>query len=177
MDIKEAYFEWMYDRMCRNRFAEGNTFKKLFVHLHKVEFRYSIPMDKNRYQDGLDLRYRFAYEHAGIENAEAYLDGPCSILEMMVALAIRCEENIMDDPKKGDRTGQWFWRMVISLGLGAMYDDRYDEKYVEEVITKFLDREYEPDGQGGLYFIRDCKKDLRKVEIWTQMHWYLNTIS
>ena len=39
---------------------------------------------------------------------------------MMIALAIRCEEHIMDDPDAGDRTGQWFWSMLVSLGLGSM---------------------------------------------------------
>lgn len=49
----------------------------------------------------------------------SYLDNrPCSVLEMIIALAIRLEEHIMDDPDIGNRTGQWFWDMIVSLGLG-----------------------------------------------------------
>ena len=105
-----------------------------------------------------------------------YLDGPCSVFEMMVALAQRCEA-VMDDPKIGDRTGQWFWGMIASLGLNGMSDNHYDEKYVKDVINRFLDREYEPNGKGGLFTIRNCEHDLRDVEIWYQLCWYLDTIS
>ena len=105
-----------------------------------------------------------------------YLDGPCSVFEMMVALAQRCE-SVMDDPKIGDRTGQWFWGMIASLGLNGMSDNHYDEKYVNDVVNRFLDREYEPNGKGGLFTIRNCEHDLRDVEIWYQLCWYLDTIS
>lgn len=83
----------------------------------------------------------------------------------------------MDDPTMGDRTGQWFWGMIINLGLGCMTDDQYDEEYVESVVRRFLNREYEPDGRGGLFRVRRCEYDLRNVEIWDQLGWYLNSIT
>jgi hypothetical protein len=95
---------------------------------------------------------------------------------MMVALAISCED-FMDDPQKGDRTGQWFWGMIVSLGLGSMTDDRFDGKYVEQTIYRFLSHDYEPNGQGSLFTIYSCKQDLRYVEIWRQMCWYLDSIT
>ena len=110
------------------------------------------------------------------EEVRHFIDGPCSVLEMMVALAMSCE-NIMNDPQIGDRTGQWFWNMIISLGLGSMTDIRFDKEYCLEVIYRFLDREYEPDGKGGLFTIRNCDTDLRNVGIWYQTCWYLNNIS
>ena len=82
----------------------------------------------------------------------------------------------MDDPDVGDRTGQWFWSMITSLGLGSMTDDRFDWHYTHTVVTRFLNREYEPNGKGGLFTIRNCHRDLRKVEIWDQLCWYLGTI-
>ena len=95
---------------------------------------------------------------------------------MIAGLALRCEENIMDDPQYGDRTGQWFWGMISNLGLGSMTDDRYDRAYVDFVIDRFLNREYEPNGRGGLFTVEKSKKDLRRVEIWYQMCWYLDSI-
>lgn len=80
----------------------------------------------------------------------------------------------MDNPTFGDRTGQWFWDMVRNLGLMNMTDDRFDEGHVRKVIDTFLDRKYEPDGQGGLFKIRHCRRDLREVEIWCQLNWYLD---
>ena len=80
----------------------------------------------------------------------------------------------MDDPRYGDRTAQWFWRMMSNLGLGLMTDDIYDRGLVKHKLDIFLHREYEPDGKGGLFYIRDCAEDLRKVEIWAQLCWYLD---
>lgn len=174
--IGNDYFEWLSDIVCGERYSGAVSFRKLLMRLHSIEFRYSIPNDKNRAAGGVDLRYRFACYYPGIENADDYLDGPCSVLEMMVALCVRCEEDIMDDPSIGDRTGQWFWGMIVNLGLGSMTDARYDRRYVEEVIERFLDRDYAPDGKGGLFTIRNCEHDLRDVEIWIQMLWYLDTI-
>ena len=174
-EISNRYFEWIVDMVSTNRFGGSVSYRKLLMHLHRVEFIFSMPMDENRAYDGLDLRYRFALE-TGIMDAEDYLDSPCSVLEMIAGLALRCEENIMDDPQYGDRTGQWFWGMISNLGLGSMTDDRYDRAYVDFVIDRFLNREYEPNGRGGLFTVERSKKDLRRVEIWYQMCWYLDSI-
>lgn len=175
-EIRNEYFEWIFRLVCGEERPISLSYRKLLMRLHSTEFTYSLRMDQNRSEDGLSLRYRFAYEHSDFKDAESYLDGPCSVLEMMVALAIRCEENIMDDPTVGDRTAQWFWGMVTNLGLGAMTDVRFDRRYVDEVLVRFLNREYEPDGRGGLFRIRNCEEDLRSVEIWHQLCWYLDSI-
>jgi hypothetical protein len=95
---------------------------------------------------------------------------------MMVALAIRCEETIMDDDRIGNRTGQWFWSMIHSLGLTPMTDQDFDAQQVDAIVARFLNRDYEPDGSGGLFTVSDCKYDMRKVEIWCQLSWYLGSI-
>lgn len=173
-DISEEYFEWMENLVCRDRFARGISYDKLLRYLHSREFIFSIPRDSNRASDGIDLRRRWALFD---EELADYLDGPCSVLEMMLALALRCEENIMDDPSIGNRTGQWFWGMIVSLGLGSMTDDIFDENYVKFVVDRFLNREYEPNGKGGLFTIKNCDQDLRRVEIWYQLCWYLDRIA
>jgi hypothetical protein len=172
--IKNEYFEWLLGMARTTRYSDGVSFTKLLRLLHDIEFEYVMVKDRNRAEDGIDLRYRFAYEYDGIENAERYLTGPCSMLEMMVALAIRCEEDMMEDTRYGDRTGQWFWGMIVSLGLGGMTDSRFDESFIRETIDRFLDRKYAPNGKGGLFTIRDHSVDMRKVEIWTQLLWYLD---
>lgn len=166
-EINDKYFEWLYDLVCGNRYAKGISYRKLLAYLHEVEFTYIISNDANRAEDGIDLRRRFPYGFA--------LNGPCSVLEMLIALSIRCEESIMDDPKLGNRTGQWFWRMITNLGLGSMSDNRFNEDDVRYIINRFLNREYDPDGHGGLFTVY-CDYDLRDVEIWIQLGWYLNGI-
>jgi hypothetical protein len=148
----------------------------LFSRLHEIPFIYVLERDGNRAKDGLELRYRFVWENCYPADVEYEIEGPCSVLEMMVALAIRCEETIMDDPAIGNRTPQWFRTMIVNLGLGSMTDDRFDINYVDMVIDRFLDRQYEPDGQGGLFTVRHCDCDLRDVEIIYQLYWYLDEL-
>lgn len=165
----------MVNTVCRNRFNENITYHNLLSYLNNVDYDWILEDDINRAEDGEEgLRRRFAYEH----HIELYgeLDGPCSVLEMILAMAYRCEE-IMDDAVIGDRTPQWFWRMINNLGLSGMSDSRFDINYVESVVDTFLEREYEPDGHGSLFVIRNCQYDLRDVEMWTQMLWYLDSIT
>lgn len=178
-ELNRLYFQWMCHHVYDEQYSEKTTYHKLLHRLHEADFDYVLMMDGNRAEDGTDLRYRFAYEYS-IDNrmAAAYLDDrPCSILEMMVALAIRCEERLMEDPDLGDRTGQWFWNMIVSLGLGGMTDAHYDANYVDMVIDRFLRREYKRNGEGGLFTVEHHPQDMRTVEIWYQLSYYLDEIN
>lgn len=174
--INNEYFNWMYNLVCNDHYYKKLSYRKLLTFLHDTEFVYILPMDENRAVDGVDFRFRFGYECGYTRDTiEQYLGSrPCSILEMMIALAFRVEEHIMDDNSFGNRTGQWFWNMIVSLGLGHMSDINFDEKYCEQIILRFLNREYKPNGDGGLFTIEGCKYDMRTVDIWCQCMWYLN---
>lgn len=173
-EINNMYFEWMYYLVCE----EDMSYRKLFYLLHDIDFTYTIDMDGNRFDDGVDLRYRFGAETGCDEREIArYLDiRPCSVLEMLIALSIRLEEHIMADPDVGNRTGKWFWAMMSNLKLDKMDDSMFERNRVKKVIQKFLDRDYARDGAGGLFRIKNCKYDLRDVEIWYQANWYLNGV-
>lgn len=177
--LSKEYFDWMCNLACGEEYSKRLSYRKLLSYLHEKEFTYVIDLDGNRAEDGESLRYNFAYEyerkyHCDSRLISEYLDdGPCSILEMMVALANRCEESIMDNLDLGNRTGQWFWGMIDSLGLTSMNDASFNENAVNDILERFLKREYTEDGEGGLFTIKNCKYDLRTVEIWEQMCWYL----
>ena len=172
-DIKNEYFEWLYGIVCHSRQMSGISYRKLLMYLHGVEFTYSIPMDENRASNGIDLRWHFICDRDYSSDILDDLEGPCSMLEMMIALAFKCEE-FMDDSNIGDRTAQWFWHMIVSLGLGGMSDDMFNKRSAGKVIDRFLNHDYEPNGRGGLFTIKNCDSDLRYVEIWHQMCWYLD---
>lgn len=176
-ELRDLYFDWMY----RLVFGEDPSYTKLLQHLNSIGFFFTstVPRDSNRADDGIELRYRFAYE-TGIDYPAASScldDHPCTVLEMMIALSLRCEEQFMANPDIGNRTGEWFRKMLGNLGLSEMTDLYFDRQLVERVILRFLRRMYDPDGKGGLFYIPGCEKDLTRAEIWYQMCWYLDSIS
>lgn len=173
--ISNEYFDWLMDLLCEGMYSKNVSYKKLLRHLYRTDFTYTISYDDNRAKDGISLRYRFTL-YKGLDHVPARLEGPCSVLEMMAALALRCEENFMDDPAIGNRTKQWFWMMIKNLGLNSMYDTNYDREYVNDILDRFLNRDYEPDGAGGLFKIKHCRYDLREIEIWDQLNEYINSI-
>lgn len=176
-DIREEYFNWMYSLVTDENDSSRISYRLLLEHLYSRDFEYSILMDQNREADGIELRYRFGklYGYSRDEIADT-IDrrAKCSVLEMMIVLCIRCEEHIMADDDVGDRTGQWFWNMIVSLGLGYMTDDRYNPVQVDIIVDRFLDRDYEPNGRGGMFTIENFPGDMRDVEIWYQMCYYLD---
>lgn len=171
--IVKSYFNWMCDLVCNTE--QKRNYSELLYFLASVEFTYSVFMDKNRLQDGLTLRYRFAYD-MNMDNDEVHhvLDEPCSVLEMMVALALKCEETLMTSTEYDNRTGVWFWGMIDSLGLNDMTNAFFDIDECELIISRFLDRDYDRTGAGGLFTVKGREQDMRDVEIWMQMNWYIS---
>ena len=174
--IRSEYYEWITGLVLDGPYSRGESWTKLMKLLDSLQFFYTMAMDENRADDGLNLRYRFSYEskyiYEDVENA--FCESPCTILEMMVALALRCEEHITDDPESGNRTGKWFFEMIDSLGLGEQIDECFDMNYCIDVLERFINREYDYDGKGGLFTLHHPRKDMRLTEIWYQMMWYLN---
>ncbi|GHV47416.1 hypothetical protein FACS189499_04910 [Clostridia bacterium] len=177
-ELKNEYFKWICRLVDDKRYFKVLSYQKLLRRLHDIRFFYTIAMDGNRAEDGVDLRYRFGHERGYDQTTVcAYLDDrDCSVLEVLIALAIRCEEHIMDDPDIGERTGQWFWNMIMNLDLDSMIDAEFDEGYVDDVVSRFLNREYKRNGEGGLFTINNNNRDLRSVEIWYQMCWHLDEL-
>lgn len=172
--IHDEYFEWLCDLVCGYHRHEKRRYRRLLTQLHLLPFRYSIPNDSHRASDGIDLRYRFAYDEGYLEESK-YLDGPCSVLEMLVALALRCEEDFMDNPAKGNRTSEWFWLMVSNIGLESFNDDRFNKALVLQRLDIFMDRRYSRNGDNGnIIVLKRDMRDLRNVEIWYQLCWYIN---
>lgn len=175
--VKRAYFNWVYQLVLPNKIVR-QRYERLLSALNATPFRFSVPNDGNRLIDGIDLRYRFCYEHRLTNNEiDDVLDyTTCSVLEMMAALALKLDENIMFDFSLGSRIDIWFLDMIRTLGLEHYTDDRFYEHGYFQIINTFLDRRYRPDGLGGLFLIRNRSWDLRTMEIWDQMGWYVNDI-
>lgn len=174
-NIGNVYRDYLVSQVC-DKLHPYHLYSYLLNELHSTEFYYSVDLDGNRYEDGIGLRYSFGRENNIPEAVIATcLDvTPCSVLEMMVALALRCENEIMCDPDKGPRVGVWFWGMIKNLELDHMPNSNCKVSYVRERIHILLERKYKRNGEGGLFTIANCPHDLRNTEIWYQAMWYLN---
>lgn len=182
-NLRESYFSWLRGFIYDPNYRKKRPYSKLLRHLDEVDFFYILEMDSNRYQDGVDMRGQFLrlkpelLRQYSFDEIEDQLDDrPCSVFEMMVALAIRCEKTIMVDELMGDRTAKWFWEMIDSLGLIDMDDSNYDDSFVDNVLSIFMNRLYDFNGHGGLFTIKDTAYDLSTVEIWYQANWYLSDL-
>ena len=164
------YFKWLIEHVYDDRSASYN---KLLSKLFNTDFYSVNERDDYRARDGLELRH--LYEE--LWNDEQGDNIPCSVLEMMIALAKRAEDHIMKNEDEGDRTGQWFWTMIVSLGLGGMTDNNYSEETVNYILHRFLERQYEPNGAGSLFTLERPRSDMRDVEIWYQMNWFLSELN
>lgn len=175
-EIEYSYFQFLM-RLINNERPQppARNYGVLLRFMYNMEFEYIIPLDENRAYDGLNLRYLFSteapYNYNDILNA---LDEPCSILEMIIGLAHRIETDITCEPDGIDRTSEWFWQMISSLGLEDMTDSNFNSDKVIDILRRFLNRRYAKNGQGGLFTVENYDRDMRDIEIWYQANIWLN---
>lgn len=171
VSIQEEYFVWLGEKV--GLFREGESYWLLGRALHKKAFYWTVPNDDNREEDGKMLRYEFMAEHSYPQ--VNYIDGQVSVLEVLIALAMKIEVYQTED-SSGTETSEWFWIMLGNLGLVEYTDKNYANNsvaQVEEILNMFLDRSYDQYGNGSLFPIPGSKKDLRTVEIWYQVSQYI----
>lgn len=157
---EEEYFEWLLSKVGAD-LPMYMKYRRILEELYLREFTWKLRMDENRAADGIQLRRNFEYE-TGLEYYDFALEKPCSVLEMLVALALRCEKQITGD----EEPEKWFWLMLENLEV-------LDGENLDEKLYIFLERKYTSKGVGGLFPMKNPRQDMRKVEIWYQLNWYL----
>ena len=120
----EQYYDWLYKIVCGEWEPRNLSFHRLLMYLFNRDYIPACEMDVCRATDGINLRYRFASENnIPYGKIDAVFQGvPCSMLEMMVALAIRIEEHIMEDRSMGNRVGSG---LSAERGWRSLYDYPY----------------------------------------------------
>ena len=171
--LDDLYLEWLYDQVA----AAGNpnpdrSYWTLVRHLYVRQFTWSVPNDDNRAEDGRYLRHEFLDVTGYIldDVGQMWFDLECSMLEMLIALSRRAAF------QSGKESGDWFWHFMDNLGLRYMTDKNFglaEEREVEEVLDRVINRTYSADGNGGLFPLHRPQEDQREVELWYQMMLYL----
>lgn len=160
MSNMSEYYDWLM------KIIDGPyRYSRVLNDLWNIEFYSVIPNDDNRAADGIDMRSQYEYETGDVCDKT----GPCTVLEMMIGLSVRMENDYMYDPKFGNRTDIWFWEMFESLGLDQYGGRMYKRDEVREVIFDFLDR-------NGTHFLFPKPSNggqWSEMEIWWQMNKYI----
>lgn len=169
--LDELYLIWLGGQVARSKTkAKTRTHWSLFRQLHRTIFVAIVPHDENRISDAGDLRYEFLAEHEDEQGDPDWMRLPCSMLELFIILSRQLAFEMDDSPTP------WFWHLIETLELEQYNDTAYDDT-AEEAIAKTLDRviwrNYRPNGQGGLFPLRNSNRDQRKVELWYQLNAYL----
>lgn len=162
----ETYFDWLKDQV---EYFDGPKHDDLLAALHSIEYTPIMSKDENRAIDGVNLRDEY-FKECG--DRSQVIDGPCSFLEFLIALAQRM--NYIYARMDEDRTADCFWTMLQNAGI--LIDERYDEEYVRVVVDDVINRTYQPDGTGGLFPLNNPRTNQRNVEVWYQMNQYLTEI-
>lgn len=163
------HFEWpddYYIWLCDLVDLEAHRmYSNLISFLYDTEFVWSVAKDSNRAGDGKALRDDYIREVSWFDTSpEDWFDEPCSLLEMLIALARRTRIDLM--PEFDIEVSDWFWIFVKNLGLDK-YDDRcnFDEKFVTLFQKKvagfgFCDTFFE-------------KRDFLGADIWQKLQAFL----
>lgn len=173
IDIDALYFGWLM-----SRFQDATDgLERVCGMLHENGFQRRVGHDVNRAEDGIGLRRIFLddYHEADIDPriTNHFLAGPCSWLEMLMALSEKLD--FMYDCDVQDV----FVEMTLNIGLAPVYS-RFDHKY-DEIDQDLVDAGcnrvdfnlFDPDGRGGLFpLVKQDHPNQREVEIWEQQAAY-----
>lgn len=166
------YVNWVMKDKLHMTDREIRDYSRLVDILVQIEFIWIHPMDVNRAMDGLELRKDFEYETGSYLDKSSCLLPRCSFFEMLAALAIRCENQLMRNLSEGDRTSRWFFEFLNNLGLDGRTTNTRE---VEDIIERAMTGNFAADGSGGMFPLKKRHGiNQRSEQIWKQMSAYIN---
>ena len=167
--IEQTYFQWLRDHVETPHRRNGLTWEGLLAQLHSKEFVWTVPNDDNRLHDAADMRQEFSHEYE-VDTSELLLTVPISVLEIIVVLSRHIEFQI------DGKARQWAWQLIENMGLGK-YSDPVSPRMsdlIDDHLEVFIWRNYPPNGEGGLFPLKLPPEDQRRVELWFQMHAWID---
>ena len=153
------YIHWVMSDKLDFTDKECKSYFRLCQELSKIEFLWHHPMDENRAIDGLELRSDFEYETGEYLDKTSGLMPRCTIFEMLAALAIRCENQLMYSPSLGNRTSKWFFEFLDNLDLKP--NSRVYSSIAEDII------------HGNTFPLKNSQPVQNGEQIWKQLSAYI----
>jgi len=163
--------EQMYLDELSHKIEYGDSFERysfLLTLLWRKEFYYIIYDDNNRAGDGIYLRTALGYrEYRGDF-------GPPRCLEVLIGLAQRLNDSLGYSTVTTVR--ELFWELIRNLGLIYYENSSYNGFHVyfemDDILTRWMERRYARNGEGGVFPLKNPPEDMRKASLWKQLGWY-----
>ena len=179
--MRHEYFEWLVSKVTSPAVPDDTQARIVLQVLRDIRIQ-GLPMadDAPRLEDGKQLRTNFI-DDTGL-SVHSYDDalkpesGFCTVLELLIALAIRMDDIMRDPVDQCSSVPSCFWEMVSTMVGQPFYPCSYwsfsadmsTAAVVAESSMKFLGRQYDPTGYNGNIFIDVSGVDLRAIDIWAQ---------
>ena len=156
-------FDTTYDDLCRI--------------LHSID-AFGRDYDTNRFEDGLNQRTFYIEKLNWDEQYKAEEElkqHKCSFFEMIVALAVRIDDEYLGDPKQPN-AGKWLDEMLRGLDI-LKYGwnvSQNQERIVRKRVDFMLNREYDDRGNCNIFQLRRPYAGFRDLPIWQQMQIWMS---
>lgn len=167
---EDLYSEWLVNQV---NVIEDRDYTDLLYELYNIEFYSLVKYDEDRGADGLMLREYWA-DSIGFKGSLDFRNA--TVLEVLIGIAKRIEFQLFGS----QYIDEWdykkiFWDLIWNLGLeecsGTLSDYDYDK--IDEIVTLFLERKYFRHKKCNIFDIENDPRDMRKLNIWTQMGLYI----
>lgn len=140
--------------------------------LYDIPYQPMVEDDMNRFGDGYNLHRRYL-EEEGIDgltcnSSGEYRNEEPVVLEVLVALCIRLEHDILGEPGN-EHPERWFWQMIKNFGI----DENSSDTDIETIIVNWMEGMYGYDGQGGPFVLKNYDGDVRDLGLWDQAQHYI----
>ncbi len=145
-----SYFEWLLNQI--------ECDEQLGRELDAITYKWHLVLDENRSAGGLELRKIYGLEYS--IDLDDVRTGPCSVLEMFVALSMRFSENADISFSKA------FYEMIGNL--------QKVNKPISIAIEDWMDGNFNPDGYGSPFILHHYDGDARSLDVWTLMTIYIS---
>lgn len=161
MGRESDYYIWL-----RELVGDRRKYKKLLQHLDTIPYTWIFTLDENRAAGGTNLRREYAWDTS--TDTDDVRNGPCTVLEMLIGVASHMEDQI------GRDVSDCFWMIIENLCLDQFDDSNYDPQGVESIIKTWLNHDYESNGAGSIFPLRNYPGDCRNLDIWSQMNAWIS---
>lgn len=182
--VRGLYFTFLKEKI-RTYIDDRENYNYVLRTMHMIPFLSLVPNDENIIEWGLEGRRAFSYAYPIYDEdmLVEFLPPQCSMLEAVIYMAEQTDRNIVREERLYyDGTDEIFWEMVLdNLGLREYTDDKATSSrrcidQIEVILRHFNERDYEPDGKGNIFWLREPRNgiDMRRIQIWEQMWAYVN---